>query len=89
MNKNNPEEELDVYYIPPNFLTSGRVFGGMIRLRNAVEAGILVILTGLPIFGLPFSLTARMILLCLITLPFGILGVIGIDGDSITEFALN
>ena len=29
-----PNEEMDVYYIPPNFLTSGRLFGGMIRVRN-------------------------------------------------------
>lgn len=32
-----PNEDRDVYYIPPNFLTSGRLFGGMIRARNAAE----------------------------------------------------
>ena len=30
------KEEQDIYYIPPNFLTSGRLFGGMIRVRNAI-----------------------------------------------------
>ena len=40
-----PNEEMDVYYIPPNFLTSGRLFGGMIRVRNAIEACVLVLLT--------------------------------------------
>ena len=44
-----PNEDRDVYYIPPNFLTSGRLFGGMIRARNAIEACVLVLLTGVPI----------------------------------------
>lgn len=83
------KEEQDIYYIPPNFLTSGRLFGGMIRVRNAIEACVLVLLSGLPIIRLPLSLTARIILLCLIPLPLGIFAVIGFDGDSLTEFALN
>ena len=44
-----PNEERDIYYIPPNFLASGRLFGGMIRARNAIEACVLVLLTGIPI----------------------------------------
>lgn len=84
-----PNEEMDVYYIPPNFLTSGRLFGGMIRVRNAIEACVLVLLTGIPILQLPFSLTTRIIILCLITLPLGVFGVVGIDGDSLSEFVFN
>ena len=82
-------EERDVYYIPPNFLTTGRILGGTIRIRNAIEAGLLVLLTAVPIFRLPFSLTVRIIILCLITLPLGVFGVVGIDGDSLSEFAVN
>ncbi|WP_390143195.1 VirB4 family type IV secretion system protein [Flavonifractor plautii] len=80
---------MDVYYIPPNFLTSGRLFGGMIRVRNAIEACVLVLLTGIPILQLPFSLTTRIVILCLITLPLGVFGVVGIDGDSLSEFVFN
>lgn len=83
-----PNQDRDVYYIPPNFLTSGRLFGGAIRIRNAIEAGILVVLTGLPIIQLPLSLSARIIILCLITLPLGIFGVIGIEGDALSEFLI-
>ncbi len=82
-------EERDVYFIPPNFLTSGRLFGGMIRARNAVEACVLVLFTGIPIFQLPFSLTTRIIILCLIPLPLGIFAVVGFEGDSLSEFAAN
>lgn len=85
----NQPEERDVYFIPPNFLTSGRLFGGAVRIRNAIEAAILVLATGTPIIQLPFSLTTRIILLCLIPLPLGIFGVIGIEGDALTEFLLN
>lgn len=85
----NRPEERDVYYIPPNFLTSGRLFGGAIKIRNAIEAGILVCITAYPILQLPISLTNRIIILCLITLPLGVLGVIGIEGDALSEFLLN
>ena len=82
-------EEMDVYFIPPNFLTSGRIFGGAIRIRNAIEAAVLVLVTGLPIIKLPLSLTMRIILLCLLPLPLGIFGIIGIEGDALSEFVLN
>ena len=85
----NKNEERDVYFIPPNFLTGGRLFGGSIRMRNAVEAGILVLVTGIPLFRLPFPLMTRIILLCLITLPLGILGIAGFEGVSLSEFAMN
>ena len=84
-----PNEERDIYYIPPNFLTSGRLFGGMIRARNAIEACVLVLLSGFPIIKLPLSLTTRIILLCLISLPLGIFAVVGFEGDSLSEFVVN
>ena len=31
-------EENDIYIIPPNFIDTGTVFGGTIKLRNAAEA---------------------------------------------------
>ena len=83
------KEEPDIYYVPPNFLNSGRLFGGMVRVRNAIEACVLVLLTGLPIVKLPVSLTARIILLCLLPLPLGIFAIIGFEGDSLSEFAIN
>ena len=86
---NNPNEERDVYYIPPNFLQSGRLFGGAVRMRNAIEAVLIALLTGIPIFRLGLSLTTRITLLCLITLPITIFAVVGIDGDSLSEFAVN
>lgn len=82
-------EELDVYVIPPNFIESGKIFGGMFRLRNAIEAGVLGGGSALLVFKIPVSLTAKIIILCVTALPLTIFGLIGIEGDSLTEFLAN
>lgn len=87
MSKRN--EDRDVFFIPPNFLTSGRLFGGSIRFRNAIEASILVLITAFPIIKLPLDLTPKIMLLCLLPLPLGIFGVLGVEGESLSEFVLN
>jgi conjugal transfer ATP-binding protein TraC len=84
-----PNEDREVYYIPPNFLTSGRLFGGTIRARNAIEACVLVLATAIPLWKLPLGLTTRVILMCLLPLPLGIFAIVGIEGDSLSEFAIN
>lgn len=81
--------EADVYYIPPNFIEGGTLFGGMLKLRNTIEAGILGLAVGLPILRLPLSLTTRIILLCLTAMPLALAAVIGVSGESLSSFALN
>ena len=88
MSKQEHDED-SVFFIPPNFLAGGRLFGGMLRARNAAEAAALVLLTGIPVLRLPLSLTARAVLLCLVPLPLGILGAAGIEGGSLSEFAFS
>ena len=82
----NYKEELDTYTIPPNFMESGTLFGGALKLRNALEAGTLVLAIGLPVFRLPISLTMRIILLCLTALPLGLIALIGVSGESLSSF---
>ena len=65
----------DTYIIPPNFIETGTFFGGMFRARNVIEAGIL-----------PFGLTTRIIILCLTALPVGLVALIGISGESLSQF---
>ena len=88
MNKRD-REELDMYVIPPNFIEGGKIFGGMFRMRNAIEAGIFGGGSAVLVFKLPISLMAKIIILCVTTLPLAILGLIGIEGDSLTEFVIN
>ena len=82
------QEERDTYIIPPNFIEGGTLMGGMFKTRNVIEAGILGALTGVPVLKLPFSLTTRIIILCLTTLPLVLVALIGIGGGSLSEFIL-
>lgn len=86
----NNKKERDIFLIPPNFLNEGSLFGGMLKLRNTLEAVILVVGVTIPILKITvFSFTAKIILLCLTALPIGIFALIGIGGESLTAFLLN
>ena len=79
----------DIYIIPPNFIESGTFFGGMFRARNVIEAGILTFAIGVPVFMfVPFGLTTRIIILCLTALPAALVALIGISGESLSEFLI-
>ena len=82
----NEREELDVYVIPPNFIEGGKLFGGMFKMRNAIEAGILAGGCALLVFKLPLSLTGKIIVLCLTSLPLAIFGLLGVDGESLSQY---
>ena len=81
-------EERDVYVIPPNFIEGGTLLGGMFKTRNVIEAGVLGLLVGLPVINLGFSLTTRVIILCLTALPLVLIALIGISGSSLSAFIL-
>lgn len=83
------QEENDVYIIPPNFIETGSLFGGTIKLRNAAEALLLTLLIGVPVFYLPLTLTARIIIACLTVLPAALFAIIGIGGESLSSFVIN
>ena len=79
-------EERDIYTIPPNFIEGGTLMGGMFKTRNVIEAGILAVLVGGPVLSLHFSLTVRIILLCLTALPLTLVALIGVNGSSLSSF---
>ena len=82
------KEERDVYVIPPNFIEGGTLMGGMLKTRNAIEAGILGTVVGWPVMHLGCSLTTRIIILCLTALPLVLFALIGISGESLSQFVL-
>lgn len=84
------KEERDIFLIPPNFLNEGSLFGGMLKLRNTLEAVVLVVGVTIPILKITvFCFTAKIILLCLTALPICIFALIGIGGESLTAFLMN
>ena len=82
------QDNKNTYVIPPNFIETGTFFGGMFKVRNAIEAGILALAAGLPVFNLNLSLTARIIIICLTSLPLALLALIGVSGESLSSFIL-
>ena len=82
------QEERDIYVIPPNFIEGGTLLGGMFKTHNVIEAGILAVVTGLPIMSLNLSLTVRIIILCLTALPLVLVALIGASGTCLSEFVL-
>ncbi len=80
-----------LYIIPGNYEDSGGVFGGSFKLRNAIET-IVICYTLFKIGSLvlaPFDIVIRIILFFAIVFPIGILCLIGIKGDSVTQFLMN
>ena len=83
-------DERDIFLIPPNFLNEGSLFGGMLKLRNAIEAVVLVVGITIPVLKITaLSFTGKTIVLCLTALPIGIFALIGIGGESLTAFLMN
>lgn len=85
---NNPEEQ-QIALIPRNFIERGTFMGGMFKIRNAIEGAILAIGIAIPVVHLPLSLTIRIIILCMTSLPATMVALIGIGGESLTAFLMN
>lgn len=85
---NSPEEQ-QVALIPRNFMERGTFMGGMFKIRNAIEGAVLAVGIGIPVVHLPLSLTARIIILCMTSLPAAMVALIGIGGESLTAFLMN
>lgn len=84
MNRN--DSEFDTYYIPPNFIEGGTVMGGLFKLRNVIEAGILAFVVGMPIFMLGLDMSSKAVILCFTVLPLVLLALIGISGESLSSY---
>ena len=85
----NNQNDHDLYTIPPNFIGSSTFLGGLFKVRNVIEAGILAVVIGIPvIFLLPFGVTAKVIILCLTALPAALFALMGIGGESLSSFLI-
>ncbi len=84
------KEYNNIYAIPPNYTDSGKIFGGMLELRNTIEAIIVVGLLGYPeLVLIPMSATMRIVLMTVTLIPIGVVALMGIDGDSLFQYILH
>ena len=81
------KEYSNVYSIPANYTDSGKLLGGMVETRNAVEAVFLIGLVGYPeLMWLPVTATIKIVIMTVTLLPLGVVAVMGIDGDSLLQY---
>lgn len=82
------EERPDIYYFPDNYTNSGRIFNGMIEVRNLIEAitiAVIMIFVEMVLCGI--QINAKGVAIMIITIgPFFLVGLIGINGDSLSQF---
>lgn len=81
------KEYSNVYAIPANYTDSGKLFGGMVETRNAIEALALVVMVGYPeLKWIPMSTTIRIVVMTVTLIPLAVVSVMGIDGDSLLQY---
>ncbi len=81
------KEFSNVFAIPANYTDSGKIFGGMLEPRNAIEALILIVLVGYPeLMLIPMPSTIRIVVMTVTLIPLGVVAMMGIDGDSLFQY---
>lgn len=77
----------NLYAIPANYTDSGKLLGGMLEVRNTVEAVLLVGLAGYPeLMWLPVPGTMKIVVMTVTLLPLGVVALMGIAGDSLLQY---
>ena len=80
-------DEKQTYAIPANYTDSGKLFGGMLAPRNAIETLILLVVFGyIELFLIPMPTTAKVIVAVVTLIPLGMISLMGIDGDSLFQY---
>lgn len=81
------KEYSNIFAIPANYTDSGKILGGMLELRNAIEAIILIVLVGYPeLMLIPMPGTIRIVVMTVTLIPIGVVAMMGIDGDSLFQY---
>jgi len=83
------KEKVDIYTIPHNFAEEGTILSGRVRTRNACETAVLVFFIFRFILSLDISYMAKIYAGIIVIIPVAILGVLGIQGESLTGFAFH
>ena len=77
----------NVYAIPANYTDSGKLLGGMIDTRNAIETVILVLALGYPeLILIPMPGTIRIVVMTVTLLPLAVVSAMGVDGGSLFQY---
>lgn len=78
-------------YVPPNLSDTGSLIGGMFKMRNAVEAGIMFGLTFIveKIVHLLIPSIYTTVVFLIIGALLGLIALMGVGGEPLSIFVLN
>ncbi len=77
----------NTYAIPANYTDSGKLLGGMLEVRNTIEALVAVGLIGYPeIAWLQVETTIKIVIVVVTLIPIGVVALMGIGGDSLFQY---
>ena len=80
----------NIYAIPANYTDSGKLFNGMLETRNTIETVILLILIGYPeLMWMNIPFMVKIFIMTITLLPVGIVGLTGLNGDSLIQFVMH
>jgi hypothetical protein len=80
----------NVYAIPANYTDSGKLFGGMLEVRNTIEAIIILLIIGYPqLMWMNVPLMIKIVIMTVTLLPIGIISLMGVGGDSLIQFFIH
>jgi hypothetical protein len=82
------KEYSNIFAIPANYTDSGKLFGGMLDTRNTVETDLLLLLAGYPeLMWLSAPAAVKVVVMTMTLLPLCVVGLMGIGGDSLIQYA--
>ena len=81
------KEYNNIYAIPANYTDSGKILGGMLEPRNAIETIAVVLIVGYPeLMLIPMPGTIRIVVMTITLIPLSVISMMGIDGDSLFQY---
>ena len=81
------KEYNNIYAIPANYTDSGKILGGMLEPRNAIETSAVVLIVGYPeLMLIPMPGTIRIVVMTITLIPLAVISMMGIDGDSLFQY---
>ena len=81
------KEYNNIYAIPANYTDSGKLLGGMLEPRNAIETIIVLLFVGYPeLMLIPMPGTLRIVVMTITLIPLAVISMMGIDGDSLFQY---
>lgn len=87
--RNRNLDEPEVFYIPNNFVDAGTVLNGTFRVRNVLEAAVLLTVIGYLVLQIPASIQVRIILVAVLAVPPAIVALVGVNDGPLSQFLLD